>query len=468
MYGRLRRIAALAEGRCAQFVSVGGVPAYRGWMNPFVDDAGAVAIPTAEDAPTTGLDDGDEKGYRIVRTEEAVFAHHPTAAHFRYPYVYGPYQLAPREWLVVRRVLDGRERIIVPDEGLTLHHHGYTENLAHALLLAIDRPDAAAGKLFNCGDEEVLSIRQVVALIAHALGHDLEIISMPYDLAMPARPLMTQPLPTHRVLDLTRLRHDLGYHDVVPARRALEHTARWLAEHPCEPGGMEEMVLTDPFDYAAEDALIASSCARRAPRSNRRRSRSSPATALRTAVPAAGRARVRSSKSDCAAAGGHQGRRPVDRAHRAVRGRAARRPGCRGDQGRAAGFRRHRPLRRCVGQRHERAVSSVQPRQAQRGGRRAHAGRSRHRARPRGARRCVRAELPARCRRAARHRPRRPARRQRPAGLRVALGLRAGRSLRAQGCVRHGDPGVRRVRREPGRRRDRRRLTSSTRPRPTR
>jgi nucleoside-diphosphate-sugar epimerase len=265
MYGRLRRIATLAEGRCGQFVSVGGVPAYRGWMNPFLDDAESpLTIPVAEDAPTTGVSDGDEKGYRIVRTEEAVFAHHPTAAHFRYPYVYGPYQLAPREWIIVRRVLDGRDRIIVPDEGLTLHHHGFTENLAHALLLAIDRPDAAAGKIFNCGDEEVLSIRQVVELVAGALDHELEIVSMPYDLAGPARPLLTQPSPTHRVLDLTRLRRDLGYHDLVPARRALAHTAHWLAEHPCEPGGMEEMVLTDPFDYAAEDALIASWQAARA------------------------------------------------------------------------------------------------------------------------------------------------------------------------------------------------------------
>ena len=36
------------------------------------------------------------------------------------------------------RILDGRTRIVVADDGLTLHHHGYTENLAHALLLAID------------------------------------------------------------------------------------------------------------------------------------------------------------------------------------------------------------------------------------------------------------------------------------------------------------------------------------------
>jgi nucleoside-diphosphate-sugar epimerase len=257
MYGRLRRIAELTVGRCGQFVSVGGVPAYRGWMNPWLDEPVGLPLPIAEDAPTVMTPEEDEKGYRIARTEEAVFAHHGAAAHFRYPYVYGPYQLVPREWSVVRRILDGRDRIVVADEGLTLHHHGYTENLAHAVLLAVDRPDVAAGKVFNAGDEEVLSVRQVVDLIAATLGHPLEIVSMPYEIAIPARPLLAQPLPTHRVLDLTRVRHDLGYHDLVPARAALAHTARWLAEHPCEPGGMEEMVLSDPFDYAAEDTLIA-------------------------------------------------------------------------------------------------------------------------------------------------------------------------------------------------------------------
>jgi nucleoside-diphosphate-sugar epimerase len=257
MYGRLRRIAELSVGRCGQFVSVGGVPAYRGWMNPWLDEPAGLPVPIAEDAATVATPEEDEKGYRIARTEEAVFAHHAAAAHFRYPYVYGPYQLVPREWSIVRRILDRRAHIVVADEGLTLHHHGYTENVAHAVLLAVDRPDAAAGKVFNTGDEEVLSVRQVVELIAATLAHPLEIVSMPYEIAIPARPLLAQPLPTHRVLDLTRLRRDLGYRDAVPARTAVARTARWLAEHPCEPGGMEETVLTDPFDYPAEDALIA-------------------------------------------------------------------------------------------------------------------------------------------------------------------------------------------------------------------
>ena len=194
-----------------------------------------------------------------------MFEHHPDATHFRYPYVYGPYQLTPREWIVVRRVLDGRRRIVVADDGLTLHHHGYTENIAHALLLALEQPDAAAGKLFNIADEEVLSVRQVVELIAAALDHELELVSMPYELAVPARPLLAQPLPTHRVLDVSRVRTDLGYRDLVPAREAVARTARWLAEHPLV-GSTEEYTLTDPFDYDAEDRLVDAWLAARADR----------------------------------------------------------------------------------------------------------------------------------------------------------------------------------------------------------
>jgi nucleoside-diphosphate-sugar epimerase len=256
MYGRLRRIAELTKGRTGQFVSVGGVPALRGWMNAWLFDPPGLPVPVDEDAETVREPAEDEKGYRVARTEEMVFDQHPDAAHFRYPYAYGPYQLVPREWSIVRRVLDGRDRIVVADDGLTLHHHGYTANLAHAVLLGIDHPDAAAGKVFNAADEEVLSVRQVVELCAGALDHTFEIVSMPFEVALPARPLLAQPLPTHRVLDLTRLKSVLGYHDLVPAREAVQHTARWLAENPIEPGAQEETVLTDPFDYAAEDRLI--------------------------------------------------------------------------------------------------------------------------------------------------------------------------------------------------------------------
>jgi len=256
LYGRLRGIAEQMAGRCGRFVSVGGVPAYRGFMNPALLEPDGLFVPVRENAERVARESEDTKGYRIVQTEDAVLQHQPQATHFRYPVIYGPRQPMPREWCVVRRVLDGRRRIVLPEAGLTLCHCGYAENVAHALLLSVDRPEASAGRIYNCGDEEVLTLRQTVAVLAAALDHEFEMISMPYHLALPARPMVMAPFSNHRVLDLFQLRSDLGYQDRVRVCDALAQTARWLVENPPEPGGVEETILQDPFDYPAEDRLI--------------------------------------------------------------------------------------------------------------------------------------------------------------------------------------------------------------------
>jgi nucleoside-diphosphate-sugar epimerase len=255
-YGRLRRIVEIMAGRTDRFISIGGAPAYRGYMNPGVLRPNGLPIPTAEDAPIVPVEDEDAKGWRVARTEQAVFEHHPTATHFRYPFLYGPYQIAPREWCIVRRIVDGRRAIVLPEDGLTMNHMAYVENAAHALLLAIDQPAASAGQIYNCGDRAMLTLRQMVEIIADALGHRLEIVSMPWEFATPARPLIAQPWTTHRVLDMTKLRMQLGYDDVVAPADGLARTARWLRANPLEIGGTDEKILQDPFDYQSGDQLI--------------------------------------------------------------------------------------------------------------------------------------------------------------------------------------------------------------------
>ncbi|MGI9287709.1 MAG: NAD-dependent epimerase/dehydratase family protein [Pseudomonadales bacterium] len=256
-YGRLRAIAEIMQSRVGHFISVGGAPAYRGYMNAELYEPSGLPVPIAEDAPLVDSPEQDEKGYRIVKTEQALFRCIPQATHFRYPMVYGPYQLVPREWCIVKRIVDKRPHIIVPDGGLTLSTFGYAENLAHAILLAVDKPASARGQIYNCGDEMCLSLRQVIDVIAKALGHDWEVISMPATYALPALPMLMQPQTTHRVLDIAKLKQHLAYTDVVAPADALAYTAHWLLENPPQPGGTEEMVLQDPFDYAAEDKLVA-------------------------------------------------------------------------------------------------------------------------------------------------------------------------------------------------------------------
>ena len=72
--------------------------------------------------------------------------------------------------------LDGREAIVLPEDRLPLNHSGYIETQAHAVLLAVDKPDASKGQIYNCGDEHLLTMRRTVEIIATALGCELEII----------------------------------------------------------------------------------------------------------------------------------------------------------------------------------------------------------------------------------------------------------------------------------------------------
>ena len=255
-YGRLRKNAEILKGRVGHFLSIGGFPGYRGYMNAPLFDPAGMPVPTREDGPKVSDPSEDEKGYRVARTEERVFDVQPDATHFRYPWVYGPRQPAPREWSIVRRILDERPHLILADGGLSLSHFGYVENLAHAVLLAVDQPEKSKGEVYNCGDQEILSLRQVVDTIAQALGHSWEIVSMPWEIAIPARPLVAQPWTTHRIVSTGKIEAELGYRDVVAPREALARTARWLVENRPAPGGIEERVLQDPFDYAAEDLLI--------------------------------------------------------------------------------------------------------------------------------------------------------------------------------------------------------------------
>ena len=257
MYGRLRMIAEVLRGRTGRFVSVGGVPAYRGWMNAWLYDPPGLPVPVGEDAPTVDDAEDDEKGYRIVRTEEAVFAAHPDATHFRYPYVYGPYQLdaarVDRRAPHPRRPRAHRRRRRRPHAAPPRLHREH-------------RPRAAArARAARRRRREDLQHRRRGGAVgppgrrarrrgARPPARDRVDALRPRG-ARPGRCSPSRCRPTGCSTSRGS-RTDLGYHDVVPARRPSARTARWLAEHPLRAAAPEEHVLTDPFDYAAEDRLI--------------------------------------------------------------------------------------------------------------------------------------------------------------------------------------------------------------------
>lgn len=262
-YGRVRYLAAEMAGRCDQFISVGGTPVYLGFIQPDVNNPRGLPARVTEEAtlvPPEGLDGAIYGVGAVRRTEDSLFALHAdgafSASVFRYPSIYGPRNPHSWEWSTIRRVLDGRSAIVVPDGGLAVHYRLSSWNAARSMLLAVDNPQAASGQAFNCADDEQYSLRQWIELILEHLGHDLEFVSVPGDLPSPGWALMAfrYDCSPHVIVDTTKIRSRLGYTDAVPAGQALARTVDWYIEHRSESASWP---VLDPFDYEAEDQYIA-------------------------------------------------------------------------------------------------------------------------------------------------------------------------------------------------------------------
>lgn len=254
-YGRLRILVEILRGRTDRLITVGGT-VYR---------------KTEYSRPASEAD-GRTLSHKLVarvqETEDRILQTHADGwfvlTHFRYPNLYGPRQLAPREWSVIRRLLDGRREIPVIDGGLTLESRAYVENAAQAVLLAVDQPDASAGQCYHVADERTPSDGERALAIAEAMGVEAQLLNYPREAGRPAyfwgvgRNLEFMdsggPPPTHhKLLDIAKLEAELGYRDLVTFDEAIRRTVDWYVENPLERGGDEEQRIGDPFDYEGED-----------------------------------------------------------------------------------------------------------------------------------------------------------------------------------------------------------------------
>jgi len=267
-YGRIRYVAEIAGDHCERLITVGGAPCYRGMIQPELLSPVGMPIPLHEDAEKVPDIDEFRFGYLVRISEEAVMEGHAdgrySATHFRYPTVYGPRQITPTVWALMRRFTDKRPHIVLPDGGLSLSSRGYAENVAQAVLLAAQQPEASAGQIYNCADDQQFTCAQWVEMIGRAMNSEIEIVTVPDKFAYPARSLMTFFGPAdHKFFDLYKIKSELGYRDAVAPMAALEQTVSWYRDNP--PTETDAFTRTLAEDYAMEDALAAiyhESCAR--------------------------------------------------------------------------------------------------------------------------------------------------------------------------------------------------------------
>jgi nucleoside-diphosphate-sugar epimerase len=248
------------RGRISRSVHVSSGDVYvPGQPIPISEDA-AVRSAEAAALPTDDAAIPYSKVAVEAAVREAQVAWDFPATIMRLPAVYGRGDPLAREWFFVRRVLDGRSHLALPDGGMSLFHRGYVDDVGRAVVLALESPEAA-GRTYNVGHDQVLTLRGIAELVARVMNHKWEIDSVSADLLPATNPYAT---PYHLVYDLSRIRTELGYRESVSLQEGMRRTVGWLLANPPSPvtWGLTRYLSHDAFDYESEDAAIAA--ARRA------------------------------------------------------------------------------------------------------------------------------------------------------------------------------------------------------------
>lgn len=216
--------------------------------------------PIHETQPTMAPGDGDyttREGYGAnkVAAEQVLLESGRPVTVLRPSKIHGAGALRPREWIFVKRVLDGRSAVFLARRGSGVDHTTAAANIA-ALIEAVA---ATPGRrILNSADPDAPSALEISRTIARQLGHVWDEVLLD-DEALGRHP-WDAPHPI--VLDMTAA-IDLGYTPAGDYATTVADEVEWLVHAARGGEGSEKLPgAEDPFfgpmlDYSAEDAYLA-------------------------------------------------------------------------------------------------------------------------------------------------------------------------------------------------------------------
>lgn len=172
--------------------------------------------------------------------------------------IYGVVDKSSREWFFVKRVRDGRRKLVLAYKGATPVSVISSRNLAELIRLAANRPGT---RVLNAADPQPQSARSIGLAVSKVLNHEWEEVLL--EGPSPQEPLGETPwsTPGPFVIDICKAKEELGYEGRVDYEDALAETCEWLLSATAQSDWSK--VLPDAhkyygslFDYAAEDELV--------------------------------------------------------------------------------------------------------------------------------------------------------------------------------------------------------------------
>ncbi|HEV8525511.1 MAG TPA: NAD-dependent epimerase/dehydratase family protein [Terriglobales bacterium] len=192
-----------------------------------------------------------DEAYDKVPVERAVMSNPQLPGTvLRLPMVYGPGDPLHRFFPILKRIEDGRTRILFSREMAEWRGpRGYVENVAHAIALAAT-DGRATGRIYNVDEEPAFSELDWARKVAATAGWKGEFVVLEREHA-PQHLLPPGNAAQHWTASSQRIRRELDYREPVALEEAIRCTIEWERAHS------PEQVDPRQFDYDAEDEALA-------------------------------------------------------------------------------------------------------------------------------------------------------------------------------------------------------------------
>jgi nucleoside-diphosphate-sugar epimerase len=170
--------------------------------------------------------------------------------------IHGVGSVHPREWWLIKRMLDGRSAIPLAFAGQSRFHTTSVANIAAVVGILAEKPGT---HVLNVGDRECLTLGQLARVLAEAVGYIGEFFEGDWGYP-PVVGSTPWSVPAPFTID-SGAAMAVGYQPLGYAQTCLP-VVEWLKAAHEQSGGKNPFPFfdrypRDPFDYAAEDAFFA-------------------------------------------------------------------------------------------------------------------------------------------------------------------------------------------------------------------
>ncbi|MFL5981793.1 MAG: NAD-dependent epimerase/dehydratase family protein [Gaiellaceae bacterium] len=212
-------------------------------------------VPIPETQPTVAPGDATYSTKKVALERALLENEHVPAAVIRPCAIYGRGDRMAREWHFVKRALDHRPYVLLPNRGVGHFHTTASENIGELVRLVAASPRTG---VYNCGDPDPPHVLDIARTIAGVAGHERTEVLLPDVSEVGATPWS---VPKPFLVDMSKAEQELGYRAATSWTAAIPTQVEWLIEATRDrdwreviPRGAQYL----SFDYEAEDELVRS------------------------------------------------------------------------------------------------------------------------------------------------------------------------------------------------------------------